>query len=226
MEYEIKGGQLPVVVCHLQKDEKVFTESGGMCWMDDGFEMYANTRGGLLKGLGRAMAGESIFLTTYTAGNDNSEIAFGSSFPGKILPITLGDGECIIIQKTAFLAAEDSVTLQPFFRKRLGAGFFGGEGFIMQRLSGQGMAFVEFDGYIKEYMLQPGQSIIVDTGYLAAMDSSCSIDIQTVPGLKNIMFGGEGVFNTVVTGPGRVFLQSMPISQMAGCLRPYLPSGK
>lgn len=152
-----------------------------------------------------------------TLGNAENIIGSGN------LQLNIAD---IVCQKSAFLASTSGVELSVFFQKRVGAGFFGGEGFIMQRLSGQGMAFVEFDGYIKEYMLQPGQSIIVDTGYLAAMDSSCSIDIQTVPGLKNIMFGGEGVFNTVVTGPGRVFLQSMPISQMAGCLRPYLPSGK
>ena len=223
MEYEIKGGQLPVVVCHLQKDEKVFTESGGMCWMDDGFEMYANTRGGLLKGLGRAMAGESIFLTTYTAGNDNSEIAFGSSFPGKILPITLCDGECIIIQKTAFLAAEDSVTLQPFFRKRLGAGFFGGEGFILQKLIGPGTAFLEIDGDIVEKELQPGQLLKIDQGYIAMFEEHVDFDITTVKGLKNKFLSGEGFLLATCKGPGKVWLQTMPFSVLADRIIDIVP---
>lgn len=166
-----------------------------------------------------------MFVNTYTAMNGQGTIAFASSFRDVSGHLRFSQGQILYVRSQHFSIYFRSRIVR-IFQKRVGAGFFGGEGFIMQRLSGQGMAFVEFDGYIKEYMLQPGQSIIVDTGYLAAMDSSCSIDIQTVPGLKNIMFGGEGVFNTVVTGPGRVFLQSMPISQMAGCLRPYLPSGK
>ncbi len=150
MKYEIIGGQLPAVVCKLDRGEKMFTESGGMCWMEEGFSMDSNTRGGLLKGLGRAMSGESIFLTTYTSSHDHAEIAFGSSFPGKILPVTLHDGKTLIVQKNAFLAAEDGVNLQAHFRKKLGTGFFGGEGFVLQKLTGNGTAFLEIDGDIIE----------------------------------------------------------------------------
>ena len=131
-----------------------------------------------------------------------------------------------VVQKRGFLASERSVELSIFFQKKMGAGFFGGEGFIMQRLSGQGLAFAEFDGHVVEYDLMPGQSMVVDTGYLAAMDATCSIDIQAVPGIKNMVFGGEGLFNTVVTGPGKVYLQTMPISAVAGVIRPFIPTGK
>ena len=226
MRYEIKGDTLPVVICHLEAGERMITERGSMAWMSPNMKMETSTNGGFGKAFGRMFSGEAMFQNIYTAQGGNGLIAFASSFPGSIKAFEIGPGQEYIFQKKAFLAGEPGVNISVHFHKKVASGLFGGEGFIMQRLSGQGMAFVEFDGYIKEYMLQPGQSIIVDTGYLAAMDSSCSIDIQTVPGLKNIMFGGEGVFNTVVTGPGRVFLQSMPISQMAGCLRPYLPSGK
>ena len=151
-------------------------------------------------------------------------IAFASSFPGCIRPFQIGPGQEIIAQKTAFLASTAGVTLSIFFQKRFGAGLFGGEGFIMQRLSGSGIVFLEFDGYIKEYDLAPGQQMVVDTGYLAAMTGGCQIEIQTVPGIKNAVFGGEGLFNTVITGPGRIWLQSMPVSQLAGAIRPFIPS--
>lgn len=165
-----------------------------------------------------------MFVNHYTAMGGPGMIAFASSFPGSIRAFDIKPGQDIICQKTAFLASTSKVELSVFFQKKASAGFFGGEGFIMQKLSGDGVAFVEFDGYIKEYQLSAGQSIVVDTGYLAAMDASCSIEIQKVPGVKNMLFGGEGVFNTVITGPGRVLLQSMPIGQMAGTLIPYLPS--
>ncbi len=153
-------------------------------------------------------------------------IAFASSFPGQIRAWDISLGNEVIVQKSGFLAAESSVELSVFFQKKLGAGFFGGEGFIMQRLSGQGTAFLEFDGHVVEYNLQSGQQIVVDTGYLAAMDATCSMEIKTVPGLKNMLFGGEGVFNTVITGPGRVWLQTMPISNVAGEILRFMPSGK
>ena len=130
----------------------------------------------------------------------------------------------MIVQKKGFLASEMTVTMSVFLQKKLGAGFFGGEGFIMQRLSGNGVAFVEFDGYVVEYELQPGQQLVVDSGYIAAMDATCQMDIQTVPGIKNALFGGEGLFNTLVTGPGKVYLQTMPINQLAGSIRPYIPT--
>lgn len=223
MEYEIVGGQLPVVVCKLQNGEKMFTESGGMCWMDEGFKMDSNTHGGFLKGLGRAMAGESIFMTTYTSGNANSEIAFGSSFPGKIIALDLKASDSFIIQKTAFLAAEESVTVQPFFRKRLGAGFFGGEGFILQKVSGPGTVFLEIDGDVVEKTLVPGQRINVDQGYIAIFEESVKFDITTVKGLKNKFLSGEGFFLATLDGPGKVWLQTMPFNVIADRIIDIVP---
>ncbi len=173
---------------------------------------------------GRAFYGESMFMNRYTATGGDGVIAFASSFPGCIRTFEIMPGSDIVVQKSAFLASTLGVELSIFFQKRLGAGFFGGEGFIMQRLSGNGIAFVEFDGYIKEYDLAAGQQIVVDTGYLAAMSSTCSMDIQSVPGIKNALFGGEGLFNTVISGPGHVWLQSMPVSQLASTVSRFIPS--
>lgn len=223
MKYSIEGEPMPVVICNLEAGEKMITEKGAMSWMSPNMKMET-VGGGVGKMFGRMFSGESMFVNHYTAMGGPGMIAFASSFPGSIRAFEITPGKEMICQKTAFLASTSGVELSVFFQKKAGAGFFGGEGFIMQKLSGNGVAFVEFDGYIKEYELAAGQSIVVDTGYLAAMDSSCSIDIQKVPGVKNMLFGGEGVFNTVVTGPGRVLLQSMPIGQMAGTLIPYLPA--
>ncbi len=223
MRYEIKGETLPVVVCYLEGGEQMITERGSMSWMSPNMKMETTTGGGIGKALGRMFAGEAIFQNRYTAQGGNGLIAFASSFPGQIKAYEIGPGREIIVQKSGFLAAEAGVELSVFFQKRLGAGFFGGEGFIMQRLSGQGTAFLEFDGHVVEYDLQPGQQIVVDTGYLAAMDGSCDIEIKTVPGIKNMVFGGEGVFNTVVTGPGRVWLQTMPISNVAQLILSFMP---
>lgn len=223
MKYEIKGGELPVVICYLENGETMITERGSMSWMSPNMKMETTTGGGIGKALGRMFAGEAIFQNRYTAQGGNGLIAFASSFPGQIKAYEIGPGREIIVQKSGFLAAEAGVELSVFFQKRLGAGFFGGEGFIMQRLSGQGTAFLEFDGHVVEYDLQPGQQIVVDTGYLAAMDGSCDIEIKTVPGIKNMVFGGEGVFNTVVTGPGRVWLQTMPISNVAQLILSFMP---
>ena len=151
-------------------------------------------------------------------------IAFASSFPGSILDYQIAPGRELIVQKSGFLAAEAGVELSVFFQKKLGAGFFGGEGFIMQRLSGCGTVFLEFDGHVIEYDLQPGQQIVVDTGYLAAMENTCGIEIQSVPGIKNMVFGGEGLFNTVITGPGRIWLQTMPMSNVAAEILKFMPS--
>ena len=223
MKYEIKGNELPVVICYLENGETMITERGSMSWMSPNMKMETTTGGGIGKALGRMFAGEAIFQNRYTAQGGNGLIAFASSFPGQIKAYEIGPGREIIVQKSGFLAAEAGVELSVFFQKRLGAGFFGGEGFIMQRLSGQGTAFLEFDGHVVEYDLQPGQQIVVDTGYLAAMDGSCDIEIKTVPGIKNMVFGGEGVFNTVVTGPGRVWLQTMPISNVAQLILSFMP---
>lgn len=224
MRYSIEGEPLPVVICTLEAGEMMITESGAMSWMSPNMKMETKG-GGVGKMFGRVLSGESLFLNHYTAMDQTGLIAFASSFPGSIRAFNIQPGQELICQKTAFLASEAGVTLSTYLQKKISGGLFGGEGFIMQRLSGQGTVFVEFDGYIKEYQLEKGQQIIVDSGYLAAMDSTCSLDIQMIPGMKNIFFGGEGMFNTVITGPGHVYLQSMPISQMAGTMRRYIPSG-
>ena len=224
MRYSIEGEPLPVVICELENGETMITESGAMSWMSPNMQMETTSSGGIGKMFGRALSGESLFLNRYTALNGNGMIAFASSFPGSIRAFNIAPGQEIVAQKSAFLAGSAGVALSTFIQQRVGAGFFGGEGFIMQKLSGNGVAFLEFDGYIKEYELGPGQQIVVDTGYLAAMTPSCQVEVKTVPGVKNMLFGGEGIFNTVVTGPGRVWLQSMPIAQMANTLRPYFPT--
>lgn len=223
MNYEIKGGNLPVVICSLDEGEMMITESGAMSWMSPNMKMETTSGGGLRKMFGRMMSGEKLFQNHYTAMGGRGMIAFASSFPGSIMPVEIGPGREIIAQKTAFLASEAGVELSIFFRKNLGSGFFGGEGFIMQKLSGMGTAFLEIDGSVVEYELKPGQQIVVDTGYVAAMDGSVRMDIQEVPGLKNMFFGGEGVFNTLLTGPGHIWLQTMPISGTAAAMAPYLP---
>ena len=224
MKYEIKGDNLPVVICHLEPNETMITENGSMSWMSTNMEMQTNA-GGFGKAIGRMFSGESIFQNLYTAKGGEGMIAFASSFPGSIVPFEITPGNDLIVQKSGFLASESTVELSVHFQKKLGAGFFGGEGFIMQRLSGHGIAFVEFDGAVMEYDLAPGQSMILDTGYLAAMEGSCKMEIQTVPGLKNKLLGGEEFFNTVVSGPGKVWIQTMPINKVAGAIRPYIPTG-
>ena len=224
MRYEIKGDTLPVVICYLENGEAMITERGSMSWMSPNMKMETSTGGGIGKALGRMFSGDTIFQNRYTAQGGSGQIAFASSFPGSIRAFNIEPGKEIVVQKSSFLASEDSVDLSIFFQKKLGSGFFGGEGFIMQKLSGHGTAFVEIDGYAVEYDLAPGQSMIVDTGYLAAMDATCSMEIVSVPGVKNMLFGGEGVFNTVVKGPGKIILQTMPINVVAGAVRPFIPT--
>ncbi len=223
MKYEIKGGSFPVVECQLSSGESMITERGSMVWMSSNVQMETHG-GGLGKMFSKAFSGESMFQNTYTANGDGM-IAFGSSFPGKIVPITIGPGQEMILQKSAFLAAEPTVELSIHFRKKLAAGFFGGEGFIMQKLSGRGTAFVEIDGELVEKTLAPGEKIVVDTGNVAGFTAGVQMDIQQVPGLKNKLLGGEGLFNTVLTGPGIVWLQTMPIANVAMSIRPYIPTG-
>ena len=223
MRYDLIGGSFPVVVCHLENGEKMITEKGSMVWMSPNMQMETHG-GGLGKMFSKAFSGESMFQNHYTSRGGPGMIAFGSSFPGQIKVLDIRPGQEMIVQKSAFLASEPGVELSIFFQKRLGAGFFGGEGFIMQRLSGQGTAFVEIDGDLVEYELKPGQQLIVDTGNVAGFSSTVRMDIQTVSGAKNVLFGGEGLFNTVLTGPGRVWLQTMPIYNVANALKPYLPT--
>lgn len=226
MKYSIEGEPLPVVICDLEAGETMITESGAMSWMSPNMKMETTSGGGISKMIGRAFSGESLFLNRYTAGGDAGQIAFASSFPGSIRAFVVAPGQDIVAQKSAFLASTAGVELSTFFQKHLGSGLFGGEGFIMQKLSGNGVVFLEFDGYVKEYELGAGQQMIIDTGYLAAMSSTCSVDVKTVPGVKNMLFGGEGLFNTVITGPGKIYLQSMPVAQLAGAIRPFIPTGK
>lgn len=224
MRYEIKGGNLPVVICYMEANETIYTESGGMGWMTDNFEMDTNMKGGIFAGIGRAMSGESMFITYYRCRGSEGMISFPSSFPGKIVPINLAQGQSIIAQKHAFLAAEEKVSFDMYFKKKLGAGLFGGEGFILQRFTGPGMVFCEFDGEVIEYNLEPGQVLKVDTGHVAMFDPTVTFDIETIKGFKNVVFGGEGLFLTTLKGPGKVWLQSMPIPNLAGQIVPYLPS--
>ena len=223
MEYEIKGGAFPMVVCKLQKGERMKDESGAMAFMTSGIKMDTNTGGGLLKGLGRALAGDSLFINTFEAQKDNEEIGFSSYYPGRIIPIRLDGTNPIIGQKSSFLAAEDSVNIDMYFRKKLGAGIFGGEGFILQKFSGNGMVFLEIDGEVIERYLEPGETLFIDQGHVAAMDETVDFDIERIKGAKNMVFGGEGLFLATWRGPGRVWVQTMPIPKLAQALIPYIP---
>lgn len=224
MQYRIEGTPFPVVICTLNAGEVMSCQKGAMAWMSPNMQMSTNAGGGIGKMFSRAISGESIFQNKYTPQGGMGEISFGSSVPGQILPVQITSTKSIVAQKKAYLASESNVSLSVFFQKKLGAGFFGGEGFIMQKLSGQGMAFLEIDGSLVEYDLRPGESMLVDTGYLAAMDDTCSIDIETVSGIGNALFGGEGLFNTRVSGPGHVWLQTLPITAIANSIIPYIPS--
>jgi len=226
MRYTILGEPMPVVQCELEAGESMITERGSMVWMSPNMNMSTNAKGGVGKLLGRMFAGDSIFQNTYTAMGGPGMIAFASSFPGSIRAIDITPDKPVVVQKCAFLASEVGVDLSLFFQKKASAGFFSGEGFIMQKLSGQGTAFVEIDGHCVEYNLRPGQKIVVDTGNLAMCDASCTIEAETVKGVSNVLFGGEGLFHTVVTGPGRVVLQTMPVSSVAAALAPYMPAKK
>ena len=223
MQYEIKGGVFPVVVCQLADGEKMITEKGSMVWMSPNMAMET-TGGGLGKMFSKAFSGESMFQNIFTA-RGAGMIALGSSFPGRILTLDVAPGREFILQKTAFLASEEGVQLSVHFNKKFGSGLFGGEGFIMQRLSGNGTAFVEVDGELVEYTLASGQQMIVDTGNVLGFESTVAIDIQQVKGIKNKLLGGEGFFNTVLTGPGKIWLQTMPIAGVASAIQPYIPTG-
>lgn len=222
MTYQIYGEPMPVVVCNVDPGESVICESGAMSWMSPNMQMQT-VGGGAGKVLGRMFSGENAFQNRYTAQGGPGMIAFASSFPGAIRAVEITPDHPVVCQKKAFLASTSGVELSVHFQKKLGAGFFGGEGFVMQKLSGQGIAFLEIDGSTMEYNLAPGQQMILDTGYLAMMDSSVQVDVQTVKGVKNVLLGGEGLFNTVVTGPGKVVLQTMPISGFIGLISGMLP---
>ena len=222
MKYQIKGEPMPVVVCHLESGESVICESGAMSWMSPNLEMETSG-GGASKMFGRMFSGESMFQNVYTARKGAGMIAFASKFPGSIVAYQVTPDKPVILQKSAYLASCGNVELSVFLQKKIASGFFGGEGFIMQKISGNGLVFAEIDGAAIDYELAPGQRKIIDTGYLAAMDGTCTIDTQTVKGVKNVLLGGEGLFNTVLTGPGRITLQTMPISKTAMTLYAHMP---
>lgn len=222
MKYEIEGGHLPVVICYPEVGQTLCSESGAMSWMSPNMKMETNSGGGFMKAIGRLFSGESIFMNEYTPEGGAGMIAFASTFPGSIIPYQVTPGDGLIVQKRGFLTMEKGLDLSIYFQKKLGKGLFGGEGFIMQKITGNGLVFLEIDGHCKEYDLGVGESIIVDTGYLAAMTESCTMEVQMVKGAKNMFFGGEGLFHTKITGPGKVYIQSMPIINIAERLSPYL----
>lgn len=222
MKYSIEGGTLPVVIVQMNPGETLISEVGARTWSRGPVVTESKAEGGLGKSIGRMFTGESLFMSRYTA-QGPAEIAFASSFPGRIVARELQPGESIICQKSAFLAATYGVELAVHFQKKLGAGLVGGEGFLMQRVTGPGLVFLELDGHCVEYDLAPGEQVVCDTGVVALMDSTCQMDVQMVKGVKNVLFGGEGLFDTVVTGPGKVYLQTMTIAQLAKLLVPFMP---
>ena len=223
MEYEILGGSFPVVECTLKAGESMITQSGSMAWMDPTITMETSSNGGLKKIAGRLFSNEHLFQNIYTATTDGAKIAFGTCVPGSIIAVKIEPGKSLICQKSAFLASYGNVELSTFFNKKIGVGIFGGEGFIMQRITGSGVVFIEIDGANKEFVLAEGEQLILSTGYLVSIEETCKIDVQTVKGLKNVILGGEGIFNTVITGPGKVVVQTMPLPKLANSLIPYMP---
>ncbi|MBC7259387.1 MAG: TIGR00266 family protein [Chloroflexi bacterium] len=223
ISYRIDGTIMQVVSIQLEPGEVIYSESGGMSWMSANVEMRTHSGGGLGKMLKRAVAGESLFITDFFVNNGRGIVSFASEFPGKVLPFDLKEGESLIVQKDAFMCAEKSVDLDMHFRKRLGTGLFGGEGFIMQRLTGPGFVFVEVDGEVVEYDLKAGQTLKVDTGHIAAYEPTVDFDVTLVKGLGNILLGGEGLFLATLRGPGKVWLQTMPMSKLANKIAQFMP---
>lgn len=223
MQYEVWGDMMPAVTLKLEAGESIYTQSGGMSWMTDRIEMKTNAKGGLLKGLGRMLSGDSLFMATYTAQAPSQEITIASSIPGTIKVFEINPGYSIVAQKGAFLCATPNVELKTFVTNA-GGGFFGGEGFVLQQYVGQGAVFCELDGSIRELNLAPGQKIVIDTGNVAAWESTVTYNSEMVKGFKNALFGGEGLFLTTLTGPGKVWLQTMSLSELASSLIPFLPT--
>ncbi len=224
MEYKISGDNLQLVTIQIQPGEKIYAEAGSMVYMSENIKMEAKMRGGLLKGIGRKFAGETMFLTEFTTVGGNGLISFGGNVPGTIKPVEITSGREFLAQKDAFLCAEDSVDMSIAFQKRLGAAFFGGEGFILEKLFGSGRVFVHACGDFVEFDLKPDQVLKVDTGSVVGWDSTVSYDIERVKGIKTMFFGGEGLFVTTLRGPGHVILQSLDLSNLATALAPFMPA--
>lgn len=223
LQYRIEGTTLPVVTVTLTPDDRIFSSSGGMSWMTQAVEMETNSGGGLGKMFKRALSGESLFIVDYYVNKGLGEVAFAAEFPGKVVDLQLAEGQQMIVQKDAFMCAEKSVDLDMHFRKKLGAGLFGGEGFILQKLTGAGTAFVNFDGEIVLKELAPGEMLRVDTGHVAMFEPSVDFDVAMMKGFKNILLGGEGLFLATLRGPGKVWLQTMPMSKLAQKVAQYMP---
>ncbi|MDO5714499.1 MAG: TIGR00266 family protein [Tissierellia bacterium] len=221
MDYKIEGGNLPVLIVNLNRGETIITQSGGMSWMSDTISM-ATESGGFKKAFSRMVGGESAFVSRYTAEHGDGVIAFSSSFPGDIIDYDIEPGKDLIVQKKAFLASEDTVDLSIYFQKKIGAGLVGGEGFFMQRASGQGKLFLEIDGALITKDLEPGETLFVDNGYIAFMEDTVDYDIERIKGVKNVLLGGEGLFLAKVTGPGKIGLQTQPLAQHIQTILPYL----
>lgn len=225
MDYKVIGQTVPVVEMTLNAGETVYTQSGGMAYQSEGIEMKTNARGGVMKSIGRAFSGESMFMANYTAQRDGAMVAFAATVPGNVVPIDLSQmPQGLMMQKGAFLCAENSVETKVAFTKKFSAGLFGGEGFILQKAQGNGKLFLEVDGDTIEKELQPGEVLKVDTGNVVAFEPSVSYEIETVKGLGNIFLGGEGLFLTRLLGPGKVILQSQNFKDFAGRIIPYIPS--
>lgn len=225
MDYKIIGQTVPVVEMTLNAGESVYTQSGGMAYQTEGIEMNTNARGGVMKSLGRMFAGESIFMANYTANKDGAKVAFASTVPGSVIPIDLSQNSGgYILQKGAFLCAEQNVDTSIAFTKKISSGLFGGEGFILQKATGNGKVFLEVDGDAIEKELAAGEVLKVDTGNVVAFEPSVSYEIERIKGLGNIFLGGEGLFLTKLVGPGKVILQSQNIKDFAGRIIPYIPT--
>ncbi|MDE7365291.1 MAG: TIGR00266 family protein [Ruminococcus sp.] len=222
MQYQIIGDTVPAVECKLDAGESIFTQSGGMIWQTEGIKMTTNARGGIGRSIGRMFAGESFFMVNYTASVNGAVVAFGSTVAGSVVGVDVSKSE-LIVQKGAFLCAEQTVDLKATFTKKFTAGLFGGEGFILQKLSGRGMAFLEIDGDKIERTLMAGEVIKVDTGNVVAFESTVNYDIETVSGLGNIFFGGEGLFLTKLTGPGKIILQTQNFSDFTSKIASRIP---
>lgn len=216
MQYQIIGEPLPVVICTLEAGEAMHSESGAMSWMTPNMQMETSSGGGVGKVFGRMLSGENLFLNKYTATGSAGTIAFASSFPGSIRAFEISSEHEIIAQKGSFLAGSPTVEMSIFFQKKLGAGFFGGEGFIMQKLEGDGMVFMHAGGTVVERVLERGEELHVDTGCVVAFEPSVQFDIRQAGGIKSMLFGGEGLFFATLQGPGKIWLQSLPFSRLAG----------
>jgi len=226
MQSKIEGNVFPTLEVQLNKGESIYTQAGAMAWMSEGLSMSTSTRGGLMAGLGRALAGESLFMTTYSCDAASGWVVFTPQAPGRIMEFKLGAGQSLICQKDTFLCAEQSVTIEMHFRKRLGAGFFGGEGFILQKISGPGSVFLEIPGEVHERTLASGEKILIDPGHIAFFEPTVKYDISMVKGLKNVLFAGEGLFLATLSGPGKIWLESMPLSNLAAKIAKSIPAKK